>query len=722
LLSGLIVLLTLAVSDAVAVAQQTGDANCDGRIDSEDLAALTAALFTGTDCAGADANGDQTWTAADLPALMETILAPIVPGTPTETRTPTESRTPTQTPTQTSTPTTTPTHSRTPTPSATVTPTPTSTPTLQVCSGATADLEIVVDNRSGADSFAATLSGMLAEPTCRDPNGRSSYEISSTVRRSTITGLAPGVWVHTLRGETPAFGQIQHRRSLLLAGAGGNRLSFTLFASVIKVDEASDSGDGTTLRAAILAANAAAKPSLIRFDEGVFPAGVPVTIRLASALPPLSSQNVTLDGIDSSGQRGNRIIDADGRAIPGLVITGASNHVIGIRVRNSGENNRDVLSINGSGARGNVIEQCIIDTAATGDGIGIDAGAGGDFLQSANVIRDCEIFGASDKGIKVTTASYARVERSWIHDNPNGGLQATLSGNVFARDNLIERNSGATAQNGLSVNGAAEQSPALPSQLFATGNIARFNSGNGLSLRAYSIGFISDNYLAGNGRDGIRLATAGESATALIEGTTVACNATNGAAVEIGTGGDFGGGAAGSMGQNAFTQNNLREGFENFQNLTGAAVSAVNNQWHHCGTAMRCNDLAVAAYDLSDQGRLTAFLPTVAHRSGQAPVITGVRPSRGERGDLVRIFGRGFNAIDGHDAEQCSDLSIRNRCSPLRGNCVRTGSIAATVEAVTPTMLVIRLPFSCVEPVPLTVLTQGGATSAEFPFCTNAVP
>lgn len=705
----------LAVLSTGLAAQGPGDANCDGVRDEADLYPLAVALFRDTPCAAAETNGDQRLTAADLVALVDLLLPPAHSGSPTETRTPTETITPTATATGTATDT--PTITSTPT----STPTPTPTPTLQACAAATASLEITLDNRSGAEAFGATLSGILMEPTCSNPSGLLTYDVVTGARRLTVDGLAPGVWVHSIRVDQPGLGQLQHRRSLVLANAAGNRLAFTLFASVATVEAAGDGGEGNTLRAAILAANAAPKPALIQFDESTFPAGVAVTVRLTSALPPLAAQSVTLDGIDSGGLRGNRIIDADGRAITGLAITGASNHVIGMHIRNSGDNNRDVLSISG-GARGNVVEQCIVETAATGDGIGIDAAAGGDFLQTANVVRDCEVFAASDKGIKVTTSSYARVERSWIHDNPNGGVQATLSGSVWARDNLIERNAGASAQNGLSVNGAAEQSPLLPSQLFAEGNIARLNSGNGLSLRAYSIGLITGNYFAGNARDGIRLATAGESAIAWIEGTTVACNATNGATVEAGAGGDFGGGVTGSQGDNAFTQNNLSDGFENLQNLAGARTTAVNNQWHHCGTAMACNDAEVAAYDLSDQGRLTAYLPTVAHRSGRAPVVTGVRPSRGVRGELIRIFGSGFNAIDGHDAERCMDLSVRNRCAPLRGNCVRVGDIPATLEAVTPTMLVIRLPFSCVEPLPLTVTTQGGGSSTAFPICTNAVP
>jgi hypothetical protein len=290
-------------------------------------------------------------------------------------------------------------------------------------------------------------------------------------------------------------------------------------------------------------------------------------------------------------------------------------------------------------------------------------------------------------------------------------------------DNLVERSIGeATAQNGFSVNGSAPESEAVPSQLFAYGNIARFNGGNGLSLRGYSVGFLDGNYFSANQRDGIRLSTEGQNPSAVIEGSSAVCNAVNGATVEGMAQGDFGGGSLGSRGGNAFTQNNLPGGNENFLNLTGDTAFAVNNQWEHCGTAATCTEQTVADYDISDHGRLTLFKPAQAHRTQRAPAITALRPSSGTAGDLVRIIGSGFNAIDGHDAQQCADLTVRNRCAPLRGNCVRLGDVPALLEAVTPTMLVIRLPFTCVEPVPLTVTTQGGGISAPVLICTNAVP
>ena len=96
----------------------------------------------------------------------------------------------------------------------------------------------------------------------------------------------------------------------------------------------------------------------------------------------------------------------------------------------------------------------------------------------------------------------------------------------------------------------------------------------------------------------------------------------------------------------------------------------------------------------------------------------------GDQRELLRIYGARFNAIDGHfDQSRCQEVAERNRCVPLRGNCVRIGGITAPVEAVTPRMLVVRWPFTCIEPVPLVVTTDQGSTglsSEPFTVCRNA--
>src|SRR5262249_3721627 len=156
--------------------------------------------------------------------------------------------------------------------------------------------------------------------------------------------------------------------------------------------------------------------------------------------------------------------------------------------------------------------------------------------------------------------------------------------------------------------------------------------------------------------------------SAVVEGTSAVCNAVDGAVVADTSTADFGGGAQGSPGNNAFTQNNLPGGGANLRNATATDVAAINNQWDDCGRETTCNDDAIATFELSDHGVNTLFTPAQAHRSQMPPILTGAAPATGEQGDVLRIFGTGFNVIDGHFSEgQCADVTGRNRCVPLRG-------------------------------------------------------
>jgi len=642
--------------------------------------------------------------------------------------------TPTPTPSATATPTATPEPDESPTPTvtstATITPTATRTATPGVCPTTGADVVFEIDNQTGTSTVSAILTGERIDQACRTTSRPTSYSLtlecagSGVVSCGVTDGLAPGEWRHSLRLLTPDTGQLQHQTSMLVADDVPNRVRFTAFASVLSVHTTANAGDGS-LRSALQAADDSAKPLLIQFDPTMFPAGVPTTIHLQFQLPTLATSDVTVDGTDSTGAAGNRVIDADGLAIPVVAVSGPRNRIVGLRLQNAGGGNRDVVSITGTAADANVVEHVIVQGAATGDGIGVDTDAGKGFDESVNIIRNCDVSGASDKGVKVTTGAHVRVERSWVHDNVNGGIQATLGGHVQAWHNLVERNRGGTAQNGLSVNARDDNTfTSGYSEMRSWGNVARGNGANGFSVRAFAFAHSLDDYLATNGSSGIRVFNdVGPAATALVEGTSAVCNAVDGAVVANSSIADFGAGPFAGAGDNAFTQNNLPGGGANFRNATGMLVSTINNQWEHCGHDTTCADATIASLDISDHGANTAFSPAQAHRSLQAPVVTAAEPAIGKQGDLLRIFGSGFNVIDGHFAEdQCADVSGRNRCIPLRGNCVQINGVSAPVEAVTPTMLVVKWPFTCTRPVSLVVTTDQGATgtsSTAYTVCTN---
>jgi hypothetical protein len=599
-------------------------------------------------------------------------------------------------------------------------------PTPAACPASGADLVLEVDNQTGHSSVSVTLSGERLGNTCVAGTLTTSYRLTvqcsgtGVVTCGQLGLLAPGTWHHAINLVQPRTGQAQHQASLLVASNAANRVRFTAFATVLTVRNAANEGD-RSLRDVLQGAAAAVKPLLIQFDPTVFPPGIPTVIPLAFQLPTLTANDVTIDGTDATGAVGNRVIDA-GRLTTALAVTGARNHIIGMYLRNAGGSDRDVLNISGPLADGNVVERTVIEGSDSGDGIGIDQQAGKDFVDSANVIRDCEVRGASDKGVKVTAGAYARVENNWVHDNANGGIQATLGGHVQAAQNLVERNRGSTAQNGLSANAQDDGTVTAASELSSQGNISRANGANGLSVRAFAVAHSRDDYLATNATSGLRVFNdVGPPATAVVEGTSAVCNGVDGAVIANASIADLGGGTFGSAGNNAFAQNNLPGGGGNLRNATGQPVSAINNQWEHCGHDLTCDTAAIAAYDLVDHGVNTAFVPAQAHRSEQPPLVTSMSPTLGRRGELLRIFGSGFNVIDGLFAEdQCADVRGRNRCVSLRGNCVQIGGIAAPVEAVTPTMLVVRWPFTCIQPAPLVVTTSHGGTSAPLTVCAPA--
>jgi hypothetical protein len=695
-----------------AAATPAGAQTCgEGPVD-----VVVAAIF-GQAASACDINVDGAVTAADITAF---VLAGATPTpTPSVTSSPASTE-PTRTTTREHSPTT------TPTPSPSTAPTPTATP--RQCPSRGAGLVVEVDNQTGQTPIRVVVSGERLSEDCRTGSLAIAYEETvecagtGVVACASIGALAPGFWRHSIRVLAPSTAQLQHHPALLVADSLPNPVRFTAFASVLTVRSTANTGD-RSLRNALQNAGGMAKPLLIQFDPAVFPAGTPTAIMLQFQLPALATSDVTIDGTDPSGALGTRIIDAAGLPISAFAITGARNHLIGLRLRNAGDNNRDVLSISGAAADGNLVEQVSVENAASGDGIGVDGQAGKSFGASVNVIRSCEVSGASDKGIKVTTGAHARIERCWVHDNVNGGIQSTLGGHVQAWHNLVERNRGGSAQNGLSANARDDNTISEFSELRSWGNVARANGANGVSIRAFAIAHVRDDYLATNGSSGLRIFNdVGPPATALVEGTSAVCNAVDGAAVANTSTADLGGGLFGSPGNNAFTQNNAPAGGANLRNATGMLISALNNQWEHCGREAACADAAITAFDLSDHGANTEFAPAQAHRAPTPPAITAVHPAAPRAGALVRIFGSGFNVIDGHFAEdQCADVAGRNRCVPLRGNCVQIDGVSAAIEAVTPTMLVVRWPFTCTEPVPLIVKTDKGPTGAAsepFTVCT----
>jgi len=623
------------------------------------------------------------------------------------------------------------------------------------CPTGLAALEIHLTAAPGAAPSRLLVSGNLVEASC-DAGERGAAAYSTIVDcapsvpescRTNVEGLRPGLWSHTVLGTGgESSGQFQAVRTLLLdRSAGIETLSWPLFRSVSTVSTLDDRLDCRgCLREALERANEALKPHLIQFLGSL--AG---TITLADRLPELSAAQITVDARNLSGLPLTRTIDADGLGRAALRITGSDNRIIGLRIVGVGGDS-DALVIEGAGANGNVLESlqvvgralascdaggrgCIVDGICRvqaqspngvcgDDAIAVRGDAGG---AEANVVVDCDVSGAFDKGIKSSEGGVVVVRDSLIHDNADGGMQATLGGALEAYENTSENNRGTASANGIAANG-----PRLdgsdPAQLTTRGNVVRGNSLRGISVRSASHAVLRDDFTCGNGdqSDGFGLALLNVDAsgpTVEIRGMAVIQNPGGGVLVADHAQADFG--TSLFPGNNVFAFNGPPRPITpvNLRDLGGAqALSAVGNYWENCGRSTHCAEERVTAFDIFAPNATVAISPAAASVQRGLPIISSISPQTAAAGALVRIYGSGFDAISGNDvAGDCAAIPTANTCPPRRGNCVFVAGQAAEVVAVTPTMLVVRAPFTCVEPVQVAVRTRWARGFARAPFCVS---
>ncbi|HSP96458.1 MAG TPA: hypothetical protein VL049_04340 [Candidatus Dormibacteraeota bacterium] len=628
------------------------------------------------------------------------------------------------------------------------------------CPAAGGALTLTLATTAASLPAMVVLSGTLLDASCEDAAAAlaSTYEVQLSCDpaepgncSTSRTGLRPGRWLHRIEirgGE--AAGRQQARRALLLdASAGAQSVTWPAVRSVHTVRSLDDALTCTDcLRAALRDANVAAKPALVQFDPEV--AG---TVTLVSALPAVSGGDVTIDGFDADGLPHTRTIDAAGLNNAALRITSAGNQVAGLRVANSGGDS-DTLLIDGAEANDNLIDGvavlgravqpcqvgvavgcvlngvCIVPSARAPRGVcGDDGIAVRDFAGTVlpNVVRDADVRGAHDKGIKASDNGVVRVQTSLVTGNTDGGIQATLSGQVVAIANMVELNRGNLTASGIAANGAAVGSLA-PARLETRGNLTVGNALRGISVRSLSLATLRDDFACGNGTigrsDGFGLAVfdaADHAALVDVHGLAAVHNVSGGVAVGNTSDGSFG--SLDAFGRNAFAFNGTTDPLipVNFRNETAHALEAVGNQWEHCGGGIPCDLARVRARDVF-RSSLTSIVdvgPALAMSAREAPQITAIEPSFAAAGDLVRVYGTGFDAIDGAGSD-CGAVADANTCRPVRGNCVFIDRQPATVVAVTPTMLVVRAPFTCVSPVTVATRTRRSRGFGRATFCTAA--
>jgi hypothetical protein len=613
-----------------------------------------------------------------------------------------------------------------------------------------ASLRVALQASPGAPPTTATVFGFVTAPSCDDGAQRLADIYAQTVRCNpaipeqcavTVEGLHPGRWTHRIIvSDGEPVGQYQGRTQLLLdRSAGPQALVWPLYRSVHTVLGLDDDLNCTgCLRAAITGANLGLKPALIQFAPEL--SG---TVRLTAALPPIATDQVTLDGLTVDGTPLSRAIDGNGIDAAALRITGGRCAVLGLRIANAGGDS-DVVLLEGPAANDNVLDSlqvvgragqvcgtngsgCVIggvcreptaqnpDGFCGDDGIAVRALAG---TGGVNQIRHCLISAAHDKGVKVSDGGAALVADSTIFGNTDGGLQATLSGQLSAERNYVIANLGTTSANGLAANGAAVGST-QPARLETRGNLSIGNSLRGISVRSLSQATLRDDFVCANAAGVVLLDAAGSSAAASASGLAVVHNRTNGVIVSDASRLSFGDVARPGVNAVAFNGPTSPRSPVNFRNLTALPITAVGNAWEHCGPRAPCDLAGVQALDVFTTSPLAPvdIAPAQPTRRRAAPSITAIQPSFAAAGELIRIYGDGFDAIDGIGPACDTPIEV-NTCRPLRGNCVLIDRVAAEVIAVTPTMLVVRAPFTCVAPVRASVRTRWGHGFAHAPFCT----
>jgi hypothetical protein len=683
-----------------------------------------------------------------------------------------------------------------------------------MCPAAGATLTVFADNRSADSSVTLTVSGELldAATTCSG-SAEVTYARTLTcsgaglVRCGAIADLLPGTWVHrlavTVGGSDP---QEQAERAVVVAEAS-NALVWTVYPRTFVVSDVSEASLRAQLDAAASYTAANPGPALVTFARAAFAgAQAPQTIDLARgtcAPDPLrhaalcfTGSRVVVDALDARAERGGVVWSVGVRPLALLRLYGSDNVFRGLVLAGSQEPaptvQMDTVAIVGPAAARNRLEQSRIEGPTMGDAVSVESGAGASEVD-ANVIDDCDLTGAEDKGLKVTTGAHVALSRSCVHDNRGGGVQATLGGHATASENVVQHNVPGPAGNGL---GARGDGTVEASTLATDGNVVRFAGGRGLSVvdnaqASFRNDYVADNQFAGAKVETTAAGPALTTSVASFGGVALVCNhnagvsgscqpASGDEATPCGTDLDccdspdgccvadpgcaaplhcgllsfpsgFGAvdaqavgrpvpdvsyGDAVGPGRNAFAWNRGAPlGANLYVDVPLATVPAAGNQWEHCGTGTMCDTAAVLAEDVRLADGASVDLGVTPGARAGAPVLTRVSPSRPRRGDLVRVFGEGLNAIEGTacspdtaPADPCSaeNLAVQLQNQMTNANRVRIlagdGTILETLypDAVTPTMLAFRMPFDCFAPLSLQVAKRdaaGNRVSATIALC-----
>jgi len=489
-------------------------------------------------------------------------------------------------------------------------------------------LRIRVDNPTGL-TLTATVSGSRLSggaPLGGEATSYPARTVSLAPGSSDIPILidpAPGVWLHSI--EVSSTGQVQFQQSLVLRNpATATEVDWRLFATVLAVNTTGDAGDGVcdascTLRDAIVTANGAPTPVLIRFDHSSFVGETAdITITNPVALQ-LTSSGAVLDGTNSNGDPsrvsavGDRIyrtqihlVSPNAAPVPGdcpcnespggaFRLAAPGIEILGLAVSRTLAaegtvccGDQDLVTL-GAGSKNSRIDTCRLDggaaaftTAEVPDGE-TRPPTGKDCIDADNTdatslepvtVANSEVRFCYDRGVK-SRRGLVRLQDNWIHHNLRGGVFAqspdmgTSVGIIDAANNVIERNglncpSGDPAACGIQAitrAGASEASAQGPfTEVLTDGNLVRDGVLHGLYFQDQSRATLRDDYVCGihNGVNGKGLqfdSINGVAGDFTVRGCAVVYNDDAGVKIEGDVPVDLGLDGTVNAGSNAFTEN-----------------------------------------------------------------------------------------------------------------------------------------------------------------------
>ncbi len=252
------------------------------------------------------------------------------------------------------------------------------------------------------------------------------------------------------------------RLALLIGFAAGLALTLPAAAAVFVVDSAEDSGEGT-LREAIGLANATPGPHTISIQVP----GTNVALNLLSALPAITSSELSITATDSPGFR------IDGQTLHRIFETSAGNQsleLIDLQLRR-GKAARGACVLGHANAEASLRFERVRFEACAAEG-------------SAGEIVGGAVF--QPQGASLEVAASAFLDNSAIGPSAAGGAIATTAASIDVRDSRFERNT-------------------------ALGNGGNSSSGGALAfgLPEFGNAFLKGNRFIDNSVDGVQFALGG---------------------------------------------------------------------------------------------------------------------------------------------------------------------------------------------------------------------